>query len=80
MPRGSAEIPRSLRKEWRKLAEAMVEAGWTFEQGGSHVKAYGPDGVAFATLSGTPGDQRAWKNARADFRRWCRGHGVEPGI
>ena len=40
MPRGGTEIPRGLKKDWRKLAEAMRDAGWTFGQGGKHVVAY----------------------------------------
>lgn len=80
MTRGTSEIPPGLKKDWKKLAEAMKVAGWTFEQGSSHVKAFAPDGVTWTTLVGTPGDVRSWRNARAAFRRWCREAGVEPGI
>lgn len=80
MPRGSTEIPRGLKKDWRKLAEAMRDVGWTFEMGRKHVKANAPDGLARATLSGTPSDVAAWRNARGRFRSWCRGHGIEPRI
>jgi hypothetical protein len=80
MPRGSSEIPRNLKKDWRKLAEAMRDAGWTFDPGRKHVKAFAPDGETYTTLPGTPGDQRAWRNARADFRRWCRAHEVDTRI
>jgi hypothetical protein len=78
--RGTPEVPRLLRKEWRDLAEAMRAVGWTFERGGKHVKAFAPDGKTWTTLVGSPGDVRGWKNARSDFRRWCRENGVEPGI
>jgi len=80
MPRGGAEIPSSLKKDWRKLAEAMRVAGWRFEQGSRHVKAFAPDGVAWTTLPGTPSDTASWRNARAAFRRWCRDNAVDPGI
>lgn len=73
-------IPRGLKKDWKKLAEAMKTAHWTFEPGKKHVKAFAPDGESWTTLSGTPGDVRSLKNARAVFRRWCRANGVEPGI
>lgn len=58
----------------------MRAAGWTFEIGGKHVKVFAPDGVTWTTLSGTPGDVAAWRNARAAFRRWCRDNGIRPGI
>lgn len=80
MPRGGTGIPRGLKKDWRKLAEAMRDAGWTFEEGRKHVNAFAPDGHTHTTLSSTPGDTRAWRNARGGFRRWCREHGIEPGI
>jgi hypothetical protein len=77
--RGTPEIPASLKKDWKVLAEAMKAQGWTFEQG-THVKAFAPDGTTATTLPGTPGDQRGWRNARAFFRRWCRENNREPGI
>ena len=78
-PRGTREIPSGLKKDWRKLAEAMRDAGWTFEQA-DHPKCFAPDGRTWVTLSKTPSDVAAWRNARAAFRRWCRENGVEPGI
>lgn len=78
--RGTREIPKGLKKDWRKLAEAMRDADWTFEVGGRHPKAFAPDGINWTTLPGTPGDVKSWRNARAVFRRWCRENGVEPGI
>jgi hypothetical protein len=78
--RGQKEIPSGLPKDWRRLAQAMREHGWLFEEGGKHVKVFAPDGVTWATLPKTPGDVRALRNAQAKFRRWCRDHGVEPGI
>lgn len=78
--RGSRDIPRSLRKEWRQLAERMRDQDWTFEEGGKHPKAFAPDGVTWTTLAGTPGDVKGWRNARAVFRRWCRENSREPGI
>jgi hypothetical protein len=78
-PRGTSDIPRGLRGEFRDLAEAMKAAGWTFEQG-RHVKCFAPDGVTATTLPNTPSDWRGFRNARAAFRRWCRDNGVEPGI
>jgi len=78
--RGTGAVPRGLKKDWRKLAERMRDAGWTFEQGGKHPKCFAPDGHTWTTLSGTPGDVAAWRNARAVFRRWCRDNDVEPGI
>jgi hypothetical protein len=79
--RGSREIPPGLKKDWKKLAQAMRSAGWTFEPGRGHaVKAFAPDGETAAVLPGTPGDWRAIRNEIAKFRRWCRGRGVDPGI
>ncbi len=78
--RGSREIPRGLRKEWRDLAEAMRGAGWTFEERTKGVVAYAPDGVTTAGLHKTTSDWRAFRNERAKFRQWCRARGVEPGI
>lgn len=80
MTRGTSTIPKGLKKEWKTLAQAMKDVDWTFEHGTKHVKAFAPDGIAWTTLSGTPGDIRSWRNARADFRRWCRESGIEPGI
>ena len=77
--RGTREIPAGLKKDWRKLAEAMRHAGWTSEQG-HHPRCFAPDGRGRMTLSKTPSDVAAWRNARATFRRWCRQNGVEPGI
>jgi hypothetical protein len=78
--RGSRRIPEGLPKDWKKLAETMRNQGWTFEEGGRHVKVFAPDGITWATLSKTPSDIRAFRNARARFRRWCRDRGLEPGI
>lgn len=81
MTRGTRQIPKALKKDWRKLAEAMREQGWTFEQPKhGHPHAYAPDGIAHSPLPGTPGDQAGLRNARATFRRWCRENGREPGI
>ena len=80
MPRGSGEIPKGLTKDWRKLAEAIRDAGWTFDHGAKHVKAYASDGRTRATLSCTPSDVAAWRNARGGFRRWCRENAIDPGI
>jgi hypothetical protein len=77
--RGTREIPAGLKKDWRKLAEAMRDVGWTFEQA-DHPKCFAPDGRARMMLSKTPGDIPAWRNARAAFRRWCRQNEIEPGI
>jgi hypothetical protein len=78
--RGTRDLPRGLKKDWRKLAIRMRDVGWTFEQGGRHPKCFAPDGHTWTTLPGTPGDVAAWRNARAVFRRWCRENEVEPGI
>ncbi|MGZ5296846.1 MAG: hypothetical protein ACXWYT_08025 [Actinomycetota bacterium] len=80
MPRGTRQIPTRLKKDWRKLAEAMRDVGWTFEDGTKHVKAFAPDGVTIMRLPGTPSDRRAIANATAAFKRWCRENAVEPGI
>jgi len=74
------EIPRGLPKDWKRVAEAMRERGWLFEEGRRHVKAFAPDGVTWSTLPKTPSDQRGLLNERAKFRRWCRDRGLEPGI
>ncbi len=78
--RGSSKIPRGLRKDWRKLAEAMRAHGWTFEERTKGVQAYAPDGKTTATLHKSPSDWRAFQNERARFRRWCEDRGLEPGI
>jgi hypothetical protein len=78
--RGSREIPKGLKKDWRKLAEAMQAHGWTFEERTKGVWAYAPDGVTTAMLHKTPSDWRAWRNERAKFRRWCASQGLKPGI
>ena len=78
--RGSSEIPRVLKGDWRRLAEAMRQLEWTFELGGRHVKAFAPDGVTIIVLPTTPSDKRAFPNARAAFRRWCRAAGITPPI
>lgn len=80
MPRGTSEIPRSLKREWRTLAVKMKRQHWTFEHGGRHPKAFAPDGITWTTLSGTSSDQAGWRNARAAFRRWCRDNGLDAGI
>lgn len=77
--RGSRDIPKGLKKDWKKLAEAMKAADWTFEEA-TRPKCFAPDGVTWTTLSRTPSDVASWRNARAVFRRWCRENGVEPGI
>jgi hypothetical protein len=75
----SREVPKGLPKDWRKLARAIQEKGWEFEEGTKHVKAFGPGG-GFLTLPKTPSDWRAYLNQRARFRRWCRERGLDPGI
>lgn len=80
MTRGTSDIPSGLKKDWKALAQAMKDRGWTFEEGSKHIKAFAPDGQARATLPKSPGDWRALKNETAKFRRWCRAQGVEPGI
>lgn len=77
--RGSREIPRGLKGDWRKLAERMRDLGWTFEDA-RRVKAFSPDGTLLLTIAKTPSDVAAFRNARAMFRAWCREQGVEPGI
>jgi hypothetical protein len=78
--RGTHTIPSGLKKDWKALALAMRAAGWTFEEGTKHGRAFAPDGVTWASLPTTPSDYRALKNATAAFRRWCRVHGIDPGI
>jgi hypothetical protein len=78
MTRGTREIHKSLKKDWRKLAEAMRDDDWTFEQGAKHPKAFAPDGMTWTTLTGSPSDRRALKNATAVYRRWCRENGRMP--
>ncbi len=79
--RGSRNIPAGLKKDWRRLAEKMRDAGWTFEEGKGYPKAYAPDGVTATTFPKTPKvHSRGLENAKATFRRWCRQNGVDPGI
>ncbi len=80
MTRGSTEIPKGLKRDWRKLAEAMREHKWTSEEGSRGVMAYAPDGQTAAMLHKTPSDWRAYRNEVAKFRRWCRGRNLEPGV
>lgn len=77
----STSIPKGLKKDWQKLAEAMKAKGYKFEPGSRHIKAFPPDGITPAqTLPSSPSDVRAWRNERAKFRRWCSVNGIEPGI
>lgn len=83
--KGGREIPRSLRKEIRKLAEAMRASGWTFEERKGHtVTAYAPrwiaGGIVTVGLPKTPSDVRGFRNARSQYRRWCDENGVERNI
>jgi hypothetical protein len=78
--RGSRDIPKGLPKDWKKLAEAMKAAGWTFEERTKGIRGYAPDGVTTATLHKTPSEWRGLRNERAKFRRWCRDRGIDPGI
>jgi predicted RNA binding protein YcfA (HicA-like mRNA interferase family) len=62
------------RKDLKKLLAAALRQGWRVELGrGGHFKLYAPDGVGRVTISGTPGDRRAFNNTVARMRR----HGFE---
>lgn len=69
-------VVRGLRKDFRKLAEKMQQAGWRLDRRKKHLRAYAPDGVTTVCLPGSPSDVRSLKNAEAVFKRWEREWGL----
>lgn len=54
--------------DFDKIVAAVYEAGGFVEKRGKHAKCVLPTGIKFG-LSGTPGDNKAFKKARAEARR-----------
>ena len=59
-------------REWRELVQRAEQAGWRLVRGRKHNHLYGPDGRSRIRIPSTPGEGRALRNARSDFRR----HGI----
>lgn len=82
--KGTSEVPKVLKREWKALGQAMKANGWTFTQGKGYVRAYAPrwvDGsISVVSLPLTPSDHRAFANNRSSYRRWCDENGVARNI
>lgn len=82
--RGTSEVPKALKREWRRLGEAMRAMGWTFHQGKGYIRAYAPrwveGGITSVSFPLTPSDRRAFANNRSVYRRWCAENGVAANI
>jgi hypothetical protein len=53
-----------------EMIAKVVEQGWEVRPGKGHVKVCPPDkAFSCVTIASTPGDHRAEKNVRAEFRR-----------
>ncbi len=53
----------------RKLLTVATKQGWRIDQCKGHYKCYAPDGTTIITVALTASDNRAFLNARSDFRR-----------
>lgn len=64
---------RITNREARALVEEMEAQGWTWEwSGGDHIKLWTPNGLACASVAGSPSCPRSIKNCRSDLKRALR--------
>jgi len=64
-----ASSAMSIRKEFRKLLDAVEAQGGTIKRIKSGHQVFAPNGIDIVTLHGTPSDRRALANAMAELRR-----------
>ena len=71
-------MTEGLTSDLRQLVRDLRRQGFSVDRTrGGHLMVRCPDGRAVCTLSGTPGDRRAHRNARAQLRR--AGARLRPG-
>lgn len=63
-------------KEYRKLLEPLVEAGFRVERRrrSTHMVVIAPCGAVVTMIPSTPSDGRSFANTRADLKRFLRNH------
>lgn len=59
----------ALKHIWRELVNAAVRQGWTFGRRTKHGQQLISPAGDVIMLSGSPGSQRSYRNAKADLRR-----------